>query len=733
VLRRIFGELKRRNVLRVAGVYVVSGWALFQIVNSLFPVLRLPMWSVTLVAALFLIGLPIVVIIAYAFESTPGGLKRTPAADAATPMPKLGWFDWTLFAASVVIVGFAVAQFAMTEHASRSESTQPAETASNASVAVLPFVNFSSLSDGEYFADGLTEELINSLAQLPDLKVAGRTSAFYFKGRNEDLREIGRKLGVAHVLEGSVRSAGERLRITAQLIKVADGFHLWSETYDRPMSDVLAIQTQIADAVAEVLKARILGPTNPDATQPARNPRAYQLELIAQGQLRKHELEEMQKARASYEELLKLEPDNPRALAGYADATIFLAQDFLALDFDTARQESEAAIDRALTIAPQSAAAWRVKGVIDHIIAIRSSEARYSDLAMSALRKAVEIDPKDSESLELLANQLYARGQSAESTALLQRALALDPLSRLAQELLGVALEGQGRFSEARRQYESLIDLYPDFTTAKISLAELLRTQGKLDEAAELLDDDKLMRTDPLSGFLLANCYLNLGMVNETTETLERIREPPPAAAVAHAALLLHSRQIDALSAYAKEQLDTTRDPIWSSIAIVSRVVANDVPAARASLSDAVPGLLETPPATEQYDALDALVAAYALRESGWPEQATQIARDVLASHESPPHEFVPVETTWLRALAFAVLDQTDDAIAELRRATDDGYRTLYDFDYFVRLDDYPFMAHVAADPRFQAIVTEIEADNRRMRDALVARRDKLVERLTTP
>src|SRR5678815_706682 len=156
------------------------------------------------------------------------------------------------------------------------------------------------------------------------------------------------------------------------------------------------------------------------------------------------------------------------------------------------------------------------------------------------------------------------------ATALLQRALALDPLSRIAQELLGVALEGRGRFTEARRQYESLIDLYPDFTTARISLAELLRSQGKLDEAVELLDDEKLMRTDPISGFLLANCYLNLGMPNEMTETLERIREPPPAAVIAHAALLLRSRQIDELSAYAKEQLETTRDPIWSSIAIVS-------------------------------------------------------------------------------------------------------------------------------------------------------------------
>jgi len=723
LLGRFFGELKRRNVLRVAGVYVVSGWALFQIVNTLFPALNLPKWSVTLVAALFLIGLPIVAIIAYAFESTPEGLRRTPAADGSASLPTLGWFDWTLFGACLVIVGLAVAQFATNGHLRLATSSSTAAAAPDASVAVLPFVNFSSLSDGEYFADGLTEELINSLAQLPDLKVAGRTSTFYFKGRNEDLREIGRKLGVAHVLEGSVRSAGDRVRITAQLIKVEDGFHQWSETYDRPMSDVLAIQTQIADAVAEVLKARILGPGTGDATKPARDPRAYQLELIAQGQLRKHELEELRKARASYEELLELEPDNPRALAGYADATIFLAQDFLVLDFDTARQDSEAAIDRALKIDPQSAQAWRVKGVIDHIVAIRSSEQRYEELSLAALRKAVEIDPNDSESLEMLANGLNGAGQPAQATALLQRALSIDPLSRIAQTLLGVALEGEGRLTEARRQYESLIDLYPDFTTAKISLAQLLRSQGKLDEAVLLLDDDKLIQTDPISGFLLANCYANLGLETEMTETLEHIREPETAASVAHAALLLRSGQIDALSAFAEEQLATTRDPIWSSLGVVSRVVAGDLGSARAELSDAVPGLLETPPATEQYDRLDALVAAYALRETGWPEQAQIIARAIIARHPSQPHEYVPVDVSVLRAIAFAVLDQTDDAIAELQRAKDDGYRTLIDFDYFVRIEDYPFMARVVSDPRFTALVADIEADNQRMRDALLARR----------
>jgi TolB-like protein/Tfp pilus assembly protein PilF len=719
VLGKLLSELRQRHVLRVAGLYVVGGWPAFQVVNSLFPALNLPAWSVTLVAVLFLLGLPVAMIIAYAFESTPEGVRRAAPPDPARAGAPLTWFDWSLLAASIAIVALAVTQFVMRStlapQASASQGGAPA------SIAVLPFVNFSDASDAEYFADGLTEELINGLAQLPDLKVVGRTSTFYFKGRNEDLREIGRKLGVAHVLEGSVRRSGERLRVTAQLVSVSDGFHLWSQTYDQPMSDAFVVQTQIAESVARALKARLLAPADPK--QKARDPRAYQLELVARAHLRKHELTELEAARASYEELLKIEPDNADALAGYAHATIFLAQDFMAVDFDTARQESEAAVERALAIDPKSANAWRVKGVTNHILSMRTSDRRYSELAETALRRAVEIDPEDADSLEMLANELLGNGQTAQAMALLQRALGLEPLSRVSQTLLGSALAAQGRFAEARRQYESLIALYPDFTTARISLGRLLYVQGRLDDAADVFADENLIRTDPIAGFLLANVYANLGMTTEMTEVLEGIREPPTAATLARAVLLLRSAQLDALSRLATEQLADTHDPIWSAVGVVSRVVAGDVGSARALIADAMPGLQESPPATLQYKSIDALLAAYALRETGWPDQAALIANAIIENNDTSAQEYEPVEEMWLRVLAFAVLDRTDESIAELQRAVDHGYRTLIDFEYFVRLQDYPLMANVVSDARFQALVARIEADNRRMRDALLARR----------
>jgi TolB-like protein len=260
---RFLSELKRRRLIRVAGVYAVTCWAVFQVAASVFPVLRLPAWTVTLTAVLLMLGFPVALVVAWAFEASPQGPRLTAPAAPGAPKFRLGWADWGLIGAAVAILALFAAQVGGVGP----RLGQPAQGRTGKSVAVLPFVNMSSDKDDDLFADGLSEEVINGLAQIPDLKVAGRTSAFYFKGRNEDLREVGQKLDVANVVEGSVRREGDRLRVTVQLIKVADGFHLWSEIYDRRMDDAFAIQTEIAHKVADQLKVKLaLHEAGPGAT-----------------------------------------------------------------------------------------------------------------------------------------------------------------------------------------------------------------------------------------------------------------------------------------------------------------------------------------------------------------------------------------------------------------------------------------------------------------------------------
>src|SRR5204863_720446 len=257
-----FAELKRRNVYKVAVAYAIVGWLLVQVATQVFPFFEIPNWAVRLVVLAIVIGFPIALVIAWAFELTPEGLKRTEdvdlAASARQPR-KRAWIVVIIVAGAMSLGLFFLGR--MTAPGKQSGANE----VSSKSIAVLPFVNMSSDRENEYFVDGLTEEILNRLAQISALRVPGRTSSFAFKGKNADLRQIGTELGVAHVLEGSVRKSGEHLRITAQLVRTADGFHLWSQNFDRKLNDVFAIQDEIARAIADALSAPLglAEPVNP--------------------------------------------------------------------------------------------------------------------------------------------------------------------------------------------------------------------------------------------------------------------------------------------------------------------------------------------------------------------------------------------------------------------------------------------------------------------------------------
>ncbi len=252
-------ELKRRNVIRVAIAYAIAAWLLIEITATTFPILKLPDWSVTLVTVLVLIGSPLALILAWAYELTPEGLKKEKDVDRSQSITHVTGrkLDFIIITVLVLALGyFAYDKFLLQPV---SDSQQMAKK----SIAVLPFVNLSSDQDQEWFADGLTEEILNSLARTPDLLVASRTSSFQYKGRSEDISTIAAALGVAHVLEGSVRRGGDRLRVTAQLIRARDGFHLWSETFDRDPQDVIAIQESVAIEIATALETAM----DPEALQ----------------------------------------------------------------------------------------------------------------------------------------------------------------------------------------------------------------------------------------------------------------------------------------------------------------------------------------------------------------------------------------------------------------------------------------------------------------------------------
>ena len=265
----VWAELKRRNVVKTAVAYVIVAWILIEISATVFPILNLPEWTVTFVTMLVLLGFPAALVLSWAYEITPDGFKREHEVVRSESITHVTGrkLDFAIIALMAVGIAYLVFDNYILidepEVATAESETQPVPASGSAgvegkkSIAVLPFVNMSADPEQEYFSDGIAEEILNGLVQVPGLRVAARTSAFSFKGQNIDIRQVGETLSVNYVLEGSVRKAGDRLRITAQLISVEDGYHLWSETFDRQIDDIFAIQEEIARAVVDSLEATL--------------------------------------------------------------------------------------------------------------------------------------------------------------------------------------------------------------------------------------------------------------------------------------------------------------------------------------------------------------------------------------------------------------------------------------------------------------------------------------------
>jgi TolB-like protein len=422
-----WAELRRRSVVRVAGVYAIAGWLIAQAAALLEGALGLPGWLDGVVVVILLLGFPLALIFAWAFELTPEGVKRTAPSEAAgTPAPKLAVADMALLAGIAVLV--AVSAFQMTGRGPAAPSVAAAAVvgADRLSIAVLPFADMSPLGDQEYFSDGLSEELLNSLAQIRALRVAGRTSSFSFKGRNEDMRAIGEQLNVANILEGSVRKDGDRLRITAQLVSAADGYHLWSQTYDRRLDDVFAVQAEIAEAVAQALSVT-LGVDAPRRDVGTESADAYDLYLRARATgVRAPFTSEQQNhdAIALLEQALVLDPEFAQAWAEIA-----FNEGSLALSSTTAQDQAalfesmEAAVLRAIEIAPES---WEAQSALGQL---RMARKRWLD-AERAFNRAYEYSGRsDAVMGQSRWNYILQTGRLDAAMASMEQVLAVDPLA----------------------------------------------------------------------------------------------------------------------------------------------------------------------------------------------------------------------------------------------------------------------------------------------------------------
>ncbi len=417
----IIEELKRRNVFRVGIAYSIATWVLLQITEVITPILGLPDWAPKLIFVILAVGFVPALIFAWAFELTPEGLKKEKDVDRSVSIThhtgrKL---DYAIIAVLLLAIGFLLAD---------RYTGQPAPDAQqvrNKSIAVLPFVNISSDKEQEYFSDGITEEILNALASVKELKVAGRTSSFAFKGQNQDLRRIGDLLGVDHILEGSVRKAGTTVRITAQLVQVEDGFHLWSDTYDRELTDVFAIQDEIANEILKQLKARLLGEEQPMIVSQRTDPEVYDLYLLAKQRLYARTRHTIESAVELLDQAIAKDPDYAPTYAQRGIATLLLSdRTYGTIPHAEALVQGKRFIDAALEMDSQLAEAWAGLGLY-----YRNLPAEHEH-AIEALTKALSFNPNLINASNWLQSTLTASGNPSGALKILEQMTQRDPLYR---------------------------------------------------------------------------------------------------------------------------------------------------------------------------------------------------------------------------------------------------------------------------------------------------------------
>jgi len=525
----LFNELKRRNVFKVAIAYVVVAWLVTQVLQLVFESFGTPDWVMKTVLVLMAMGMVFALFFAWAFELTPEGLKREREVDRSQSITaqtgkKLN--NTIILVMALAIAYFAYDKFVLSGkreaaevEAATQKATQqiaaetPAEP--DKSVAVLPFVDMSPGKDQEYFTDGLTENLLNALAQLSELKVAGRTSSFAFKGRNEDLRSIGNQLGVAHVLEGSVQKSGERVRITAQLVSAEDGYHLWSQTYDRTLDDIFAVQDEIAGEVAKAMKVALLGQQGDTVPVPVskNTGAAYNDYLKGLYERNRGNMESNKLAISYFRRAIEEDPNLALAWAGLAVSLDFVTG-YGSEGFAPGYEEARASALRALEINPE---------LPEGLLALAGIQSSYDwdwEAAETSLNRALKQRPGDTEIRMELALLKAMRGKFDESFADYQLVAEQDPLDIKAQMALANSLGRYGRYEEAFAILNHVQEIDPTRPVLHMYKGRLFFRQGDYQRA---LEEFSLESFEFLKLTGQAVCYHLLGQQDQAVKALQTL------------------------------------------------------------------------------------------------------------------------------------------------------------------------------------------------------------------
>jgi TolB-like protein/Tfp pilus assembly protein PilF len=535
--RNFFSELKRRNVYKVAVAYAVVSWLLIQVATQVFPFFEIPNWAVRLVVLLLILGFPVALILSWAFEITPEGIKlESEVAPNESMTRKTGRKLVAITAVlAVIAAGLFVFKYVRSKSSTSNSTATPMPT--NKSIAVLPFDNLSRDPDNAYFCEGMQDEILTRLAKVADLKVIARTSTQRLKSAPADLRDVAKQLDVMNILEGSVQKSNDQVRVNVQLINAITNAHLWADTYDRKLTDIFAVESEIARAVAETLQAKLTGTAEHVlASRPTENPEAHQLYLKGRFFWNKRSTGNNRKAIDYFQQAIDKDPAYALAYAGLGDAHAImpiyamtppnedvpaaLAAARKAVELDDSLAEAHTSLANALLFNVQLAA------------------------AEPEFRRALELNPNYATARQWYGECLQGEGRFVEAVAELQRAQELDPLSLIINASYGCVLGEAGRQEDAVAQLHKTLEMDSTFWVAHEILGGILEGKGDLTGATAEYEKSMQQYWTPNGAARLAFVNARLGKKADAKKTLDALTTqsrqhwvPPYALAVVHLAL----------------------------------------------------------------------------------------------------------------------------------------------------------------------------------------------------
>ncbi len=718
----LFKETHRRGVLQSAAVYIVGAWVLLQTANVLFPGAGIPDSAIRFVFIGTTLGFPLVMVFGWMYDISGKGIKRTPSVqDADTenglPLRRSDYFLLSGLAALAVtlILGVSINVAGEAEPMVVAADEQP--VAEN-SIAVLPFVNMSDDPDNDYFGDGIADELLNELVNLTSLHVAARTSSFFFKGKNDSIQSIGRQLGVGTVLEGSVRKSGNNIRITAQLINAADGFHLWSQTFDRKIGDIFAIQKEIAGAITTALKVDVLSKgSNRLAGAPTGSADAYDYYLLGQYHREQRNPESLEKSIELFKQALAL--DDRFALAYSALALSYLYQAYISdLAPERVTELTHPLLEKSLQLDPKLVKAHATRASVRLLV-------RDFAAADAGFRKVLKLHPNDAGTWSNLGFSLVLQSRLNEAAEAYAKSESLDPLNASLKYNIGALMMLTGHFEDGLDAFNKVIVLAPEWTRMEVAMIHWSIVYGDYEEAARWVI--RLLERQPDSASAaasVAQIYGDLGMWDRTWESISMAFEKAPenVAYMDRIASFYYQtgdhagftefvtreyEKIDLLAPSRHSPTDKARY-YWHGVAALHE--GNYVQAI-GDLTDAAGGQAGIEDAV--YDEIKPLkYIAYAYQKQGRHDEADALLHQCLNLATKALAQGWDTPTIHYRtAQIHALLGQPDIAIAQLRLAIGKGWKIAGD------LESDLLWSSLQDDVRFQTIVTGANNDIRNERE----------------